>query len=89
MNKQERKLKLSFTQKEVLNILLLVGRIFVFDYWDVGLDNFEGNTLVFRGVTYDFLIRHNLIKLNERPSVSTEIYGLSDKGKELLYQLNS
>lgn len=67
---------LSQTQKNVLDVLSKGGRLFLFEDGTTGLDDVDGNTLVFRGRTFDVLFHRRLIKVVERPALGVEIYGL-------------
>jgi hypothetical protein len=71
-------------QLEVLNILSNGGDIFLFEDGSTGLDDNDGNTLKFRGTTFNSLIKNGMIEIKLRPVIGVEIYGLSLKGKSNL-----
>lgn len=80
------KSKLSETQLHVLAILKDGGRLFIFEDGDIGLDDVDGNTLPFRGSTFDCLVSMKLIETIERPALGVEIYGLTETAKNIFNQ---
>jgi hypothetical protein len=80
--------KLSSTQIRTIEILNKGGKIFCFDDGDIGMDDCDGNTLNFRGSTFDVLFRYKLIDIVEKPALGVEIYGLSELGKKAAELIN-
>ena len=72
-----KRIKLSKTQLEAIEVLRQGGRIFSFDDGDVGLDDCVSNTLTFRRSTLSFLLKNDLIEVWERPSEGCQVYWLA------------
>jgi hypothetical protein len=79
-----RKPTISKVQLQVLKTLKEGGRMFKYNTGDSFLDDKDDNTLELRPQTFDLLKEKELIQIVRRPAIGTFIYGLSQKGIEVL-----
>jgi hypothetical protein len=76
--------KASKHQKEVLTILKNGGKLFHFEDCTFGLDDCDSNTLKFNRKTFEALYKLKAIARVERPSLSVDIWGITQKGLEII-----